>query len=261
MTTETTPIISPVLRYTDAPAAIEWLLNAFGFEKLTDFRTPDKSVAHADLRFGHGTIGVSSAQVSASDSPWSRVRQGLYVQVGNPDAFHDRAKAAGAEIAVPLTNTDYGSRDFSLRDPQGRLWGFGTYAMGGTTGGPTLWSELRYPDAAAAKAYLEQAIGFTTTLAVPASDAPGAPLMHVELKLGASVVMLGAEWPTTPDWATLDQVVHLHTGDPDALFARAKAAGAAVVHEPQDAPYGARYFSVRDPEGFVWWGSNYVPKG
>lgn len=260
MTTASVPIISPVLRYTNAPAAIEWLVNALGFETLTDFRTPDGGVTHADLRFGHGTIGVSSAAVSSPDSPWSRVRQGLYVQVDNPDMFHDRAVAAGAEIASPLVDTDYGSRDFSLRDAQGRLWGFGTYKMGGVAGAPTLWAELRYADAAAAKAYLERAIGFTTTLAVPASDAPGAPLMHVELRLGASVVMLGAEWPTTADWATLHQVVHLQTGDPDALFARATGAGAAVVHEPQDAPYGARYFSVRDPEGFVWWGSNYVPK-
>ena len=260
MTTVSVPIISPVLRYSDGPAALEWLVHALGFEKLTDFRTPDNGVAHADLRFGHGTIGASSASVSKSESPWSMVRQGLYVQVGNPDAFHDRAKAAGADIAVPLTDTDYGSRDFSLRDPQGRLWGFGTYAMGGTVGQPTLWSELRYPDAAVAKAFLEQTMGFTTTLAVPASSTPGAPLMHVELRLGASVVMLGAAWPTTPDWATLDQVVHLHTTEPDALFARATGAGAIIVHEPQDAPYGARYFSVRDPEGFVWWGSNYVPK-
>jgi len=51
----------------------------------------------------------------------------VYVVVGDPDAHHDRAKAAGAEIVAGLTDTDYGSRDYSARDPDGNLWSFGTY--------------------------------------------------------------------------------------------------------------------------------------
>jgi uncharacterized glyoxalase superfamily protein PhnB len=43
------------------------------------------------------------------------------------DAVHDRAVAAGAEIVYPLTDQDYGSRDFSARDPAGNVWSFGTY--------------------------------------------------------------------------------------------------------------------------------------
>ena len=52
----------------------------------------------------------------------------IYIAVENPDALHDRAVAAGAEIVMELTDTDYGSRDFSCRDPEGNLWSFGTYA-------------------------------------------------------------------------------------------------------------------------------------
>jgi uncharacterized glyoxalase superfamily protein PhnB len=96
MTNPSLPSISLVFRYRDAPAAIAWLVRAFGFEVRCDHRTPDGSVAHADLRRGHSTIGVSSAGVSSPSSPWARVRQGLYVCVENPDAAHDRAVAAGA---------------------------------------------------------------------------------------------------------------------------------------------------------------------
>ena len=37
------------------------------------------------------------------------------------------AVAAGAEITDPLHETDYGSRDFAARDPEGNRWNFGTY--------------------------------------------------------------------------------------------------------------------------------------
>ena len=47
--------------------------------------------------------------------------------VDDVDALHDHAVAAGAEVALELTDTDYGSRDFTLRDPEGNLWAFGTY--------------------------------------------------------------------------------------------------------------------------------------
>jgi uncharacterized glyoxalase superfamily protein PhnB len=50
-----------------------------------------------------------------------------YVVVDDPDAHHERAVAAGAEIVRELTDTDYGSREFSARDPEGNLWSFGTY--------------------------------------------------------------------------------------------------------------------------------------
>ena len=38
-----------------------------------------------------------------------------------------RARAAGAEIIAGPHDTDYGSRDFAARDPEGNRWSFGTY--------------------------------------------------------------------------------------------------------------------------------------
>jgi len=51
----------------------------------------------------------------------------LYIAVGDPDAIHARAKRADAEVVRELTDTDYGSREFSVRDLEGNLWSFGTY--------------------------------------------------------------------------------------------------------------------------------------
>jgi uncharacterized glyoxalase superfamily protein PhnB len=50
-----------------------------------------------------------------------------YVVTSQPDALFARATAAGAEVLTELTDTDYGSRDFAVRDPEGNRWYFGTY--------------------------------------------------------------------------------------------------------------------------------------
>ena len=52
---------------------------------------------------------------------------GFYVVVDDPDAHFEHAKAAGAEIARELEDMDYGSREYSARDPEGHTWTFGTY--------------------------------------------------------------------------------------------------------------------------------------
>ena len=254
--TTSTFVLSPVFRYTNAPAAIDWLVRAFGVTVRSDHRTPDGAVAHADLLFGSNSICLSSTSTSASDSPWALVRQGLYVRVSDPDAVHDRAVAAGAEIVCPLTDQSYGSRDFTLRDPGGHLWAFGTYDTGAAPTTPVIWPELQYPDAPGAVSWLERALGFDATLQVP--DDKGA-LMHAELRAGATVVMLG---PASPGhaWGDTRQVTGLRVDDPDAHFAVAQAAAATILREPQTTPYGARFYAARDPEGFLWWVTNYTPK-
>ena len=79
-----TSTIFPVLRYEDAPAAIEWLGLAFGFEKQAAFQGQDGTIVHAELRLGPGVIGLSSATPPVESNPWTSVRQGVYVTVEDP---------------------------------------------------------------------------------------------------------------------------------------------------------------------------------
>ena len=53
---ETTATIIPTFRYADAPAAIDWLCRAFGFEKHLVVPEEDGTIAHAQLKFGNGMI-------------------------------------------------------------------------------------------------------------------------------------------------------------------------------------------------------------
>ena len=54
--------------------------------------------------------------------------QTFYVTVADPDAHHERARGAGAEVVMGLTDQPYGSREYCARDLEGNVWCFGTYS-------------------------------------------------------------------------------------------------------------------------------------
>ena len=125
------PTVWPAFRATDARGLIRFLVDAFGFEETAVYGDqPDGSgdvVVHAQLSWPlGGGVMLGSAR---DDDSWA-VEPGTaacYVVCDDPDALHDRAVAAGAEVTQPLHDTDYGSRDFAVRDPEGNRWSFGTY--------------------------------------------------------------------------------------------------------------------------------------
>ena len=126
MSTAPEPQVWPTLRAHDAKALIRFLVVAFGFEETVVYADGDV-VHHAQLSWPEGggiMLGsVREGQASATDPG----AFGAYVVTGEPDALHARARAAGAEITSEPHDTDYGSRDFSARDPEGNRWSFGTY--------------------------------------------------------------------------------------------------------------------------------------
>jgi uncharacterized glyoxalase superfamily protein PhnB len=122
----------PFLNYDDAAAGGAGLEEAFGFERTVVHETPEGRVAHAELTFDGGMVMVGSSGPNHLRMRTARelgaVTQGVYVIVGaDVDRRYERAVAAGAEVVRELADTDYGSRDFIVRDPEGNLWSFGTY--------------------------------------------------------------------------------------------------------------------------------------
>ncbi len=122
------PNVIPILHYADARAAIDFLERAFGFTRHAVYDGPDGTVAHAELTVGEdGMVMLGSSRDTGG--PWpTRIGVGsTYVVVADPDAHHDRAVAAGAQVVMSLSDQDYGSREYAARDPEGNLWSFGTY--------------------------------------------------------------------------------------------------------------------------------------
>jgi uncharacterized glyoxalase superfamily protein PhnB len=118
----THPTVFPTLRYADAPRAIDWLVDVLGAERHAVHANDDGTIAHAEVAFGNGIVMLGSARNGAPPS-----RGSIYVVVDDPDARYERARAAGAEVVRELQDTDYGSREFGVRDLEGHVWHFGTY--------------------------------------------------------------------------------------------------------------------------------------
>lgn len=249
--------IYPVARYADARAAIRFLERGFGFTVRAVHDAPDGRVAHAELTYGTGAIGLSSTGPVDPANVWTTVRDGVYACVADPDAHCARAIAGGARVEQLLRDTDYGSREYTARDPDGHLWSFGTYAMNDADGPLTLVPELRYRDGEAAVAFLSKAFGLQPGLQV--RDAAGR-VGHAELWLGTSAVFVAGGSEAHDIWGENRQCTQVHVMDPDAHAARARDAGATIVSAPHDTPYGARGYAARDPEGFLWAFSTYTPE-
>ncbi|GAA3068958.1 VOC family protein [Pseudonocardia yunnanensis] len=117
---------------------------------------------------------------------------------------------------------------------------------------------LRYDDPRAAMAFLTRALGLVEQQVYTDDGA----VAHAELSFGDGVVMLGTRTGRSEAFDTGRAVIYLVADSADAVDAhhgRAVAAGAEVVVELRDQPYGSREFAVLDPEGNVWTIGSYRP--
>jgi uncharacterized glyoxalase superfamily protein PhnB len=120
---------------------------------------------------------------------------------------------------------------------------------------PTVTSGVYYKDPLAALDWLEKAFGFERTLLVTDKDGN---LGHSEMRFGDGVIYVGSQWcESVASPASLDgkntQSVHVQLKEGiDEHCARARAAGAAILQEPEDQFYGDRTYRALDPEGHLW---------
>ena len=119
------PSIYPVLTYADGERAIEYLSKTFGFFPGEITRDEGGRIVHATLGWANGVVMLSESR--GDDSPFDLGPVCLYLVVNDPDAHHEHAVAAGAELVMDITDQPYGSREYAARDPEGHVWCFGTY--------------------------------------------------------------------------------------------------------------------------------------
>ncbi len=124
--------IIPGMQYADAPAAIDWLERAFGFQRQLVVPDSTGGIAHAQLLLDGNMIMLGSARGPDEYGRKTPAEAGgvtmlISVTLDDPDAHHARAVNAGAEIIRPVEDMDYGGRSYCARDCGGHVWTFGSY--------------------------------------------------------------------------------------------------------------------------------------
>jgi uncharacterized glyoxalase superfamily protein PhnB len=130
MSEKNNPGIWPCLMYDDADVARVFLTEVFGFTETLTVRDENGSaVLHAEMIWpeGGGLMYGTAKNGQHAGMPQPTGIQWLYVVTCDPDAVYRRAKDAEARIVMEPYDTDYGSRNVSIADPQGHVWTFGTY--------------------------------------------------------------------------------------------------------------------------------------
>ena len=118
----------------------------------------------------------------------------------------------------------------------------------------TLTPHIVVDGAAAAIDFYKKAFGATERLRLPA---PGGKLMHAQIQIGDSALMLVDEFPEMQTFGakTLKGspvVLHLFVSDVDATLSQAVAAGGTLKMPAADMFWGDRYGQIQDPFGHVW---------
>ena len=87
------------------------------------------------------------------------------------------------------------------------------------------------------------------------SSGPDGTIMHAEIQIGDSVVMVS---DGSPDHPPKPAMLHVYVEDVDAVYRDALAAGGEPPREPEDHFYGDRSGGVRDAFGNQWWLATHV---
>lgn len=289
--------ITPHLVVADADAALSFYQRALGATQTERFAAPNGTVVHAEMRIGDSIVMLGPEEAERGQrAPGSAggTSGAIWVYVEDVDAAAARAIAAGATQLVPPTDMFWGDRFASLRDPMGHRWQLATHRVELTMEqigerAQAFFAAMQagqppppgfQPGDPPARSYRPE--GYFDVTPVLIVESPGAidvyvralgaternralmpdgRLLHGEVQIGDSIVMLSGEMPEDPSEADAKTPAHLgaatltllhYTSDADAAHGRALAAGASSAMPPADMFWGDRYGVVVDPSGHPW---------
>ena len=123
-----------MVTYADPVAGIRFVTDVLGFEELVMVRAEDGGIRHSEFRWPEGGIVQVASWVEDNEFIPRPGEQGLYVVTADPHAVWERCRAAGVDVIREPEEPHYdpGGMGFSVRDPEGNSWSFGSYAGGAT---------------------------------------------------------------------------------------------------------------------------------
>lgn len=239
--------VTPYLVAADGPALVEFVKQAFGAEE--KFRaTGSAGGLHAEVRIGDSMLMMGGG-IPGREFQFPTNIHGLHLYVEDADSVYEKALAAGATSLDEVRDQEYGERSGSIKDPAGNFWYIATH-QGENFVPKGLHNVNPYLHPLRAEpliSFLKRAFD-GQEIAKYAS--PDGVVHHAQIRVGNSVIEMGeaqGKYPFMP------AMFYLYVPAVDAVFRRAVAAGATVLSEPADQPYGDRTAGVKDVFGITWY--------
>jgi uncharacterized glyoxalase superfamily protein PhnB len=132
------PRITSMVAYDDAPKAIDWLCDVFGFQVRLKVEGDAGEIIHSELTYGEGVIMVATAKKASAGHEWlasvcspkslgGKTTHMLMLYVDDADAHCAHARSRGAHIAAEPSTSDYGEdywcdRGYAAIDLEGHAW-------------------------------------------------------------------------------------------------------------------------------------------
>lgn len=244
--------VTPYLVAADGPALVEFAKQAFSAEET--FRTIGSAGGlHAEIRIGDSMLMVGGG-IPGREFRSTANTHALHVYVEDADAVYEKALAAGAASLDEVRDQEYGERSGSVRDPAGNFWYIATH-KGGSHVPKGLHSVNPYLHPLRAEpliSFLKRAFDGQE---VAKYASPDGVVHHAQIRVGSSVVEMGEAHGKYP---AMTSTFYLYVPAVDAMFRRAVAAGATVLSEPADQPYGDRTAGVKDAFGITWYIATHI---
>ncbi|HTZ98543.1 MAG TPA: VOC family protein [Terriglobales bacterium] len=238
--------VTPYLVAPDGPALVEFVKQVFGAEE--KFRaTGSAGGLHAEVRIGDSMLMMGGG-IPGREFRFTPNVHALHVYVQDADAVYRKALAAGATSLDELRDQEYGERSGSIKDPAGNFWYIATH-KGESYVPKGLYNVNPYLHPLRAEpfiSFLKRAFG-AQEIAKYAS--PDGVVHHAQVRVGSSVIEMGESQGKYP---FMPATFYMYVPAVDAVFRRAVAAGAVVLSEPADQPYGDRTATVKDAFGMTW---------
>jgi uncharacterized glyoxalase superfamily protein PhnB len=127
--------IIPMLAYDDAPAAMDFLRDAFGFEEKFRMATPDGNIGHAEMTLSGNIVMLATTWKAgglASPKDLPAMPYQLFCQVEDVNAHFQRARDAGAVVMAEPEDQPYGFRVYRAMDLEGHRWLFASQIKSST---------------------------------------------------------------------------------------------------------------------------------
>jgi predicted enzyme related to lactoylglutathione lyase len=245
----------------DAAKAKAFYAELLGWDTMDRPMGPGPDDIYTMLRVGDadvaGLYGLNGEHVADVPSHWR-----TYIWVDDVDATTAKATSLGATVITEPMDMPGIGQFAAIQDPTGAIFAVykgsghtGAAQLGNTPGGVS-WNELMTPDAAKAKAFYTELIGWTAK----GQDMGGfeyTVLSKGEDMVGGLMEMSGPEFTgVPPHWMNYVTVT-----DVDATAQKAKDLGGEVVHGPADIPNIGRFAILKDPTGAVFSVITYVMPG